>query len=90
MNYTKNLIKTAEQTVKGNTKTVSGGMARGGGGGVIRGVDRTNNRPIEPSRPVGGGLSVGKEMSNDERIRQLMDKGMSEEKATQLVLNPTE
>ena len=80
------IVNDVEKSIKGISKGKGGGMSIGGSGG--RKVER--DRDIE-SRPVGGGgMSVGRELSDDERIRQLMDKGMSEEMATKIVMNPEE
>lgn len=84
--YAKDIVKSAETILDGGkTKSKGGGMAgRGGRGGGGRSVERD----IEPSRPLGGGMTVGHELSDDERIQQLMDKGMSEEMAIQIVSQP--
>jgi len=67
-------------------KSTGGGMAGIGGGG--RSLPKTDERSIETSRPITGGGLTNSGKSDEDRIRDLMDKGMSREKATELVLNP--
>lgn len=83
--YARGIVNPIDKAMKTPSKGKGGGMAGVGGRG---GGGRSVERDIEPSRPLGGGMTVGHELSDDERIQQLMDKGMSEEMAIQIVSQP--
>ncbi len=66
----------SEKTTKKNRQAgANGGRSLGG-----------DSRSREPDRPLGGGgLSVSRELDDEDRVRDLMDKGLSEELARKIV-----
>lgn len=49
------------------------------------------SRSLEPGRPIGGGgLSISREKDDEDRVRDLMDKGLSEELARKIVYDAEE
>lgn len=72
------------------SKGKGGGMVGIGGGGGGRTVSRDNDRQFEQNRSLGSGSGMSHEKSDDDMIRDLMDKGLSEEMAIKIVKEPEE
>ena len=82
------VIKTPQSMRSEVTKKsyqTGGGMSFGSGG---RSVSRDIN--CEHSRPTSGGLSVAREKDEEDQIRDLMDKGMSEDLARKIIQGTAE
>ena len=77
----KNEVEKGRQSNNGDRSRSGGGRSHGGGRNISR----------EPDKHIGGGgLSMSRELSDDEQIEKLMEKGLSEEQATKLVMSAEE